>query len=51
MTTATKPRTRRLMTQDDSEAREAEWLRRHLARAPERDEEWIRRALLLQGKG
>jgi hypothetical protein len=32
------------------ETAEAAWLRRHLARAPERDDEWIRRALSLQGK-
>lgn len=38
------------MASDDEVGREAVWLKRHLARAPERDEEWIRRALLLQGK-
>jgi hypothetical protein len=27
-----------------------EWLRMHLRRAPERDEEWVRRALVLQGR-
>lgn len=32
------------------ETAEAMWLRRHLALAPERDEEWKRRALLLQGR-
>ncbi|MYR41601.1 hypothetical protein [Streptomyces sp. SID5910] len=27
-----------------------EWIQMHLRRAPERDEEWIRRALMLQGR-
>jgi hypothetical protein len=27
-----------------------EWLRMHLRRAPERDEDWVRRALILQGR-
>lgn len=27
-----------------------EWLRMHLRRAPERDQEWVRRALVLQGR-
>ncbi len=27
-----------------------EWIRLHLRRAPERDEEWVRRALVLQGR-
>lgn len=27
-----------------------EWLRMHLRRAPERDEEWVRRALVLHGR-
>lgn len=27
-----------------------EWLRMHLRRAPERDEEWVRCALVLQGR-
>lgn len=27
-----------------------EWLQMHLRRAPERDEEWVRRALVLQGR-
>ncbi|CQR62865.1 hypothetical protein [Streptomyces leeuwenhoekii] len=27
-----------------------EWIQMHLRRAPERDEEWVRRALVLQGR-
>ncbi len=27
-----------------------EWMRMHLRRAPERDAEWVRRALVLQGR-
>jgi hypothetical protein len=41
---------RRPVVCDDEAEREAAWLKRHLARAPERDEEWVRRVLLLQGR-
>ena len=34
---------KKLMTTD-------EWIKMHLRRAPERDEEWVRRALVLQGR-
>lgn len=27
-----------------------EWMRMHLRRAPERDQEWVRRVLILHGK-
>ncbi|GAA5057273.1 hypothetical protein GCM10023336_30950 [Streptomyces similanensis] len=27
-----------------------EWIQMHLRRAPERDEEWVRRSLVLQGR-
>lgn len=59
MTTAMAHPTERLSRDAPSVARdhgtldetaEDAWLRRHLARAPQRDEEWIRRALLLQGR-
>ncbi|MFD9816078.1 hypothetical protein [Streptomyces sp. NPDC059080] len=50
MTTTKDSHDRRPTTHDDGAAREDEWMKRHLARAPERDEEWVRRALLLQGR-
>ncbi|MFE3217631.1 hypothetical protein [Streptomyces antimycoticus] len=50
MTIATEYPTQRGTACDDSTEREAAWLRKHLARAPERDEEWIRRARLLHGR-
>ncbi len=44
----------RPQSRDETAKREVmstdEWLRMHLRRAPERNEEWVRRALLLQGR-
>ena len=50
VTIVLEPTPRQRVVSDDGAEREEAWLKKHLARAPERDEEWIRRAMVLQGR-
>ncbi|CAL9517137.1 hypothetical protein SUDANB108_03786 [Streptomyces sp. enrichment culture] len=49
MSTNVKQKSRNAATEQKVMTTE-EWIHMHLRRAPERDEEWVRRALVLQGR-
>ncbi|GDY84305.1 hypothetical protein SAVCW2_35040 [Streptomyces avermitilis] len=46
----TRPRPKSPKDGDKKGMTTDEWIKMHLRRAPERDEEWVRRALVLQGR-
>ncbi|MFE1198624.1 hypothetical protein ACFW6E_38745 [Streptomyces olivaceoviridis] len=50
MSTNVKERQSRKDTTERKVMTTEEWIQLHLRRAPKRDEKWVRRALVLQGR-